>query len=498
VALAAALWLLPAGLAGAQAQGQAQPRALTIAFAANVNTLDPHNTATIGTDMSVISHLYTPLLERGPDLKLRPMLATAWRMVGPTTWRFTLREGVTFANGEKLDAAAVKWNIERVRNPQVNARIRPWFTLVKDVNVVSATELEITTSEPFPALADQLSMFYLLAPQWAAQNNPATAVMPSGPYELKELRPGDRIVLGARAGYWGAQPAFGTVTFRIVPEVASRIAALMAGEVDLITNVPPSEFRRINATGRAQAGSVDSTRTFFIRYNNLKPPFQNNRNLRLALNYAVDKQAIVETIFGGQGRVANCGIMTPAYFGFDPAIQPIPYDPARARQLLREAGITGPITIDFDIPTGVYLLSQEVTQAVVAQLEEVGVRVRMNEMEFGAFMNRYLRTRELSPMGYLSLAWPTLDGEGLLSFYETGNIYAYWEDETYTNLLRQSRRTAEPEERRRLLQQAARRLCDEAPSLFLFTQPATFGTSNRVQWQARGDDWVRAWDFAPR
>lgn len=493
--LALGVWAFAlAGGAWAQAPG----RSLTIALTSNVNTLDPHNTATIGTDMSVISHLYTPLLERGPDLQLRPMLATAWRMVDPTTWRFTLRAGVTFANGEKLDAEAVKWNIERVRNPQVNARIRPWFALVSDVRVVSPTELDILTSQPFPALADQLSMFYLLPPQWTAQNNPATATMPSGAYEVREFRPGDRIVLAARTGYWGDAPAFPTVTFRIVPETASRIAALMAGEVDLITNVPPSEFSRINASGRARAGSVDSTRTFFIRYNNLVAPFRGNRALRQALNYAVDRQAIVDTIFGGQGRVANCGILTPAYFGFDPSIQPTPYDPARARALLREAGITSPITIDFDIPTGVYLLSQEVTQAVVAQLEEVGIRVRMNEMEFGAFMNKYLRTHDMAPMGYLSLAWPTLDGEGLLAFYETGNIYAYWDDETFTNLLRESRRTAVPDERRRLLQQAARRVCDEAPSLFLFTQPATYGTSARVQWHARGDDWIRAWDFAAR
>jgi peptide/nickel transport system substrate-binding protein len=101
-------------------------------------------------------------------------------------------------------------------------------------------------------------------------------------------------------------------------------------------------------------------------------------------------------------------------------------------------------------------------------------------------------------MGYISLAWPTLDGEGLLAFFETGNIYAYWEDEPYTTLLRQSRQAANPDERRRLIQQAAARLCEESPSLWLFTQPATYGLSNRVTWQARGDDWVLARDFALR
>jgi len=243
---------------------------------------------------------------------------------------------------------------------------------------------------------------------------------------------------------------------------------------------------------------VDSTRTFFVRYNNLIPPMRDSRNLRLALNYAIDKQAIVDTILGGLGRVANCGILTPAYFGFNTELQPIPYDPARARQLLREAGITGPITIDFDVPVGTYLLAQEVTQAIAAQLEEIGVRANIHEMEFGAFMNKYLRGGGLAPLGYISLAWPTLDGDGLLSFFETGNIYAYWADAPFSDLLRRSRLAATTDERRSLLQQAAARLCEESPSLWLFTQPATYGLSNRVTWQARGDDWVLARDFAPR
>jgi peptide/nickel transport system substrate-binding protein len=492
-ALAALIAIAAMGTAFAQ-----NARTLTIAFANNVNTYDPHMTATIGTDMSLLAHLYAALVTRGPDLQLRPQVATAWTAVDQTTWRITLRTGVTFANGEKLDAAAVKWNIDRVRDPAVNARIRAWFELVQDVRVISDTEVEIKTSQPYPALIDQLTMFLLLPPQWTAQNNPAAATMPSGAYEVREIRPGDRITLAARAGYWGDAPAFETVVFRIVPEASSRIAALMAGEVDLITGVPPSEFERINRGNRARAGSVDSTRTFFVRYNNLIAPMQNNRNLRLALNYAIDKQAIVDTILGGLGRVANCGILTPAYFGFNQELRPIPYDPARARQLLREAGITGPITIDFDVPTGVYLLSQEITQAIAAQLEEVGIRARINEMEFGAYMNKYLRARALAPMAYISLAWPTLDGDGLLSFFETGNIYAYWEDEPFTTLLRQSRLAPNADERRRLLQQAAARLCEESPSLWLFTQPATYGLSNRVTWQARGDDWILARDFAPR
>ena len=155
----------------------------------------PHKTATVSTDLSVISQLYSALVLRGPDLKIKGDLATSWKAIGDLTWRFQLTPGVTFPNGEKLDAEAVKWNFERVLDPKVGARIKSWFAAVKEVKAISPTEVEIVTSKPFPALVDQLSMFFLLPPQWAQQNNPAVAAMGTGPYELKEFRSGERVTL---------------------------------------------------------------------------------------------------------------------------------------------------------------------------------------------------------------------------------------------------------------------------------------------------------------
>jgi peptide/nickel transport system substrate-binding protein len=470
--------------------------AVTIAINGNVNTLDPHNTATIGTDLSVVSHLYTALLVRGPDLKLQPQLATAWRTVDELTWRFTLRSGAAFANGEPLDAAAVKWNIDRVRDPKVNARIRSWFELVADVTVLSPTEIEIKTKQPYPALADQLSMFFLLPPQWAASNNPANAVMGSGPYEVRQIVPGDRIVLQARANYWGERPTFETVTFRVVPDASSRVAAVMAGEVDLVTGVPPSEIKRIGDSGRARAGSVDSHRAVFLKLNNLVAPLKDNLKFRQALNYAIDKEGIRDAIMAGLPSLSNCQVLSPDYVGYNPGLKPYPYDPAKARQLLRESGVPlGSTTLDLEVPLGVYLLAQEVAQAAAAQLEEIGVKTRIVEMEFGAFMNKYLRAQNMGQISYLTQAWPTLDADGLLTLFEAGNQYAYWNDQPFADLIRQARSTTDLEKRRQLYAQATERMCDQAPVIFLFNQPVTYGLSNRIDWKARGDDWVRAADM---
>lgn len=477
----------------------AQQRALTIAVGTSVNTLDPHNTATIQTDLSVISHLHAALLIRGPDMQLQPQFATEWRAVDDHTWRFTLRSGVTFSNGEALDAEAVKWNVERVLNPANNARVRPWFALVREVAVISPTEVEFRTSQPYPALPAQLSAFFLLPPRWTAANNPANAAIGAGPYELRQFTPGDRVVMAARPGWFGERPAFDTVTFRVIPEAGARIAALLAGEVDYISAVPPSEFRRINASNRARAAAVDSVRSVFVKFNMLQPPFRDNPRLRQALNLAVDRVAIRDAIWGGIGSITPCQVLTPAYFGFNPDLRAPAYDPARARQLLQEAGIRpGQLTIEFEVPVGPYLLAQDIAQAVAAQLGEVGVRTRIVEMEFGAWMNKYLRAANMGQMAYLSQAWPTLDADGLLSLFEAGNQYAYWDDQEFSGLLRQARATTNADQRRALYRQATARMCEQSPVLFLFNQPVTYGTSSRVTWQARGDDWVRAWDFAPR
>lgn len=494
-----ALGLAGAAVLPASLHAQAQPRALVVAVGTNVNTLDPHNTATVQTDLSVISHLYAALLIRAPDMSLQPQLATSWRTLDDLTWRFTLREGVTFANGEKLDAAAVKWNFDRVRDPANNARVRPWFSLVSDVVVISPTEIEIRTSGPFPALPAQLSAFFLLAPGWTAANNPAAAAMGAGAYELVSFTPGDRVVMKARQGWFGPPPAFETMTFRVIPEAGARIAALLAGEVDMIQAVPPSEFQRINASSRASAAAVDSTRIVFIKFNMLLPPLSDNIKLRRALNAAVDREGIRDAIWNGMGTITQCQMLTPAYFGFNPDLRPPAYDPALARRLLAEAGIRpGQVTLDLEVPVGAYLLGQDVAQAVAAQIEEVGVKVRIVEMEFGAFMNKYLRAQNLGQMAYLTYAWPTLDADGILSLFEAGVQYAYWNDQTFTGMLKQARQTTDPDRRRAIYKQITDYMCEQAPVLWLFTQPVTYATTNRVRWHARGDDWVRAWDFTPR
>jgi len=484
------------GLITAAAQAQSASK-VSIALSTDINTLDPHQTATVGTDLSVISHLYTSLVLRGPDLKLQPALATSWQATSATTWTFKLRDDVVFPDGEKLDASAVKWNVDRVLNPATKARIRSWFDLVKEARAVDATTVQFITSAPYPALVDQLSMFFLLAPKWASQHQPASEAMGTGPYDFVEWVKDDHVSLKAKTTYWGAKPPFQNVTFHAVPEVSSRVSGLLAGDYDVVTGINPTDIKRITDSKHATAGAVASTRTAMVKFNTLKAPFA-NQQLRQALNYAVDKQGLIEAFFPGLDVQPSQGqVLTPEYFGYNSALKPYPFDVAKAKALMKSAGAPDSIDVEFDLPTGTYLLAEEITQAIAGGLAEVGVNAKVSAMPFSTYMNKYLPQRNLAPMAYITQAWPTLDADGLLTLFESGNQYAYWDDAQFSKLLEQARSTLDAKQRLALYQQATAVMREAAPVIFLFPQPATYGVVNTISWKARPDDWVRVWEMKP-
>lgn len=470
---------------------------ITIAQTSAINTLDPHASASVGLDLSVLSHIYPTLLLRAPDYSLQPSLAISWEAVDNLTWKFTLTPGATFANGEKLDADTVAWNLARVTNADDPTRISSWFSQVEGVNVISPTEFEIKTSSPYPALADQLSMFMLLPPEWAATHDPTTETMSGFLYEIAEYVPGDHVTLVPNAGYWGPTSAqFEKVTFRVIPETASRIASLMAGEVDLINKVPASELARIDESDNASAGAVDSTRSVFIKFNTEIAPLD-NRLFRQALNYAVDKELIAEALFDGRATVSACQVMTPDYFGYNPNLEAYAYDPEKAKELLAESGVDLSQTFEFEVPSGTYLQGEEVAQVVAQMFGDVGVKTEIQTMEFGSYLDKYREAHDLGRFSLLGQAWATIDADGLLTLFKPGNQYSYWNDATFDEQLVAGSATTDPESRMAAYTKATEIMCDEAPVVFLYAQPATYGVSSRVNHQARGDDWMRAFDMTP-
>jgi peptide/nickel transport system substrate-binding protein len=316
---------------------------------------------------------------------------------------------------------------------------------------------------------------------------------------LKEWVKDDRITLEANLKYWGSpKPAFTSVTFRPIPEASSRIAALLAGDVDIITDIAPADFARINASGRATAAAIAGGRTAMVKINPRKKPLDDVR-VRQALNYAVDKEALIKSLLGGLTTVSPGQILTPIYLGFNPALQAYPYNPAMAKKLLAEAGYPNGFDLEFDVPVGRYLLGEQISQAIAGQLAAVGIRAKISEMAFSAFMDKFVKAQNLAHLGYITYGAASLDADFIFTLFEPGNPYAYWDDAKFAELIRGARAVLNQDKRAELYKQATVVMRDQAPIIFLFPQPFAYAIrNNTVNWKARPDDFVRAMDMEPK
>lgn len=485
VSLAVGSWVSPAA---AQTVRIAQGNPLT--------TTDPHRTVTV-TDYNVLWHIYEALVWRTREAEFVPWLAESWESEDTLTWVFRLRRGVTFSNGEPFNAASVKFSIERILNPKFKSRIRTWLKLIDKVEVVDDYTVRLHTSKPFPALVRQLASIYMVPPVYTQKAGVRLTREPvgTGPYVLKEWVKDDHVTLAARErGYWGKAPKIKTLIFKPIPEASTRIAALLAGEVDLITNVPPYEMRRVDAAPNARIAARSGTRSIYVIFNAEKPPFSDKR-VRQAVNYAINKDAIIASLFEGKTTKLSGQLVTPEYFGYQENIKPYPYDPEKAKALLSEAGYPQGFKTRLDTPSGRYLLDKEVAQAVAGQLAKVGIRAEVHTLEWGVYMTKLVKKHALAPMAIIGWAWPTLDAGGLLSLLRKGSKYSYYTNEEFNRLLQQANTTVDEKKRFELLGRIARILRDDPPVAFLYRQVDIYGVGERIRWEPSFDQSIWAYDI---
>ena len=480
------------GLGTTTASSRARDSRVVVGLSAAVTTLDPMNTTSVGTDLSVLSSVYSSLVTRRPDLSIGPDAASSWERVEPTRWRFRLDERATFADGTPLDADVVVWNVERLLNADNALRMTSNFPLLSGAEKVDATTVDLVTSAPDADLLGALSFLYLLSPAWAEANNPATATMGSGPYEITRYSPGGIVELRARADHWRGAPAIRQVTYRITPSAAARVSGLLSGELDVVAGLDPQDLDRLRTARDLTVHQLDTTRMAFIKLNTLTGPMRDLR-VRQAVNYAVDKRSITESLLKGTVEPSPGQLLTSDYAGYPEGLTGYPHDPDRARELLREAGYGDGerLHVELTVPTGQYVAGDLIVQAVAQQLSEVGIRADINSIPFTVYMQKYLVDQDMSDMQYITQAWPTLAAGGLYGLFVSDSPYAYWDDAEFTAAVTEARTTEDTARRDELYATAARRAREQAPVLFLFPQPGIHAAARNLNWRARPDDWVR-------
>ncbi len=331
--------------------------------------------------------------------------AESWENVDDLTWRFNLRAGNTFHNGEPLDAEAVKWNLDRVRTRE-DFMVQPQWQFINEVTIIDDLTVEVTTNDPYPYFEYDISFngCQLLPPDYieeVGEEEFARTPVGSGPYQLVEFTESDRYVFEAWDGYWGGRPEVDRVIYQVIPEPSAQVAALLAGQVDLIPSVPVPDRESLEATDgislvsetanrmhhlyarvETETGAVAETYPDFV-------PATLDQNVRQAVSHALDRALLAEVQGSASPRLARVCSYYPEGFADEYADMAIEdwYNPDLAKELLAEAGYAegeGP-TIYLDAPTFQMGGEKEVAEVAAAMLEEVGFTVELNILDASAY-----------------------------------------------------------------------------------------------------------------
>jgi peptide/nickel transport system substrate-binding protein len=498
VVIAVAALLIPSLVGGPQDLSWAAPMAMktevTVALTTDATTLDPAR-PTVTNDTVIANYFYDYLLWRTVDGKLAPRLAESWRNVNETTWEVKLRRGVKFHNGEPLTADAVKFTYDRVLDPANKIPGRGQISTIQEVKVIDPLTVHFITKAPDPTLASAtLFRQAIIPPQYFKQVGEAQfALKPNGtgPFVFKEWVKDGRIVAEANPNYWGGAPKVKRVTFRPIPEYATRVALLRTGEVDLIPAVVPDQAEAIGRDKGIRIVTTPTLRTMFLIMRPDRPPLDDKR-VRQALNYAVNKESIVKNLLRGFGVVAKSQVVGPVFFGYNPDMKPYPFDQEKAKQLIAEAGYPNGFTIDLWTPAGRYTLDKEIAQVISAQLARVGVQARVTPFEWGVYAKAQLE-KKLNSLNLFAFAGP-YDAAGIYhSLFVTNQPWGvgpYWSRPEIDRAVDRARSSLDSKVRQESLYRAAAMIREEAPVLFLHHLVEIYAVRDGVNFVARPDELV--------
>lgn len=453
--------------------------------------LDPQMQASPPTN-SIVKSIFDTLVFADEMNEIHPMLATSWESLDDLTWVFTLRQGVVFHDGTSFSADAVVKTFERLLDPDSGMTRRAEFEMVSSVEALDEYSVQFNLSHPSAILLNELAYAGggIISPLAIERYGKDIAIHPvgTGPFMLKDLVGGERITLEAFHDYWGGLPALGEISFIPVTEDATRILMLQTGQADVVANVPASMIPMVENSTSTEVVTSDTTRVMHIGMNVSKAPFDDVA-VRHALNYAVDKEAIVRSVLNSLGTIANSYLAPTTWGYFDTG--GYPYDPDKARQLLAEAGYPDGFEAKLWVPAGRYFAGQQVAEAVQGYLSEVGVDVQLESVEWGAFTDRILtpldagNTTDMYLLGWeASTGEPSVVSLWALSstmFPPNGWNAMFYGNERYEELIQRGSRTTDMAERRAIYKEAQQIVVQDAPWIFLYASKSVWGINKRLK-----------------
>jgi peptide/nickel transport system substrate-binding protein len=457
-------------------------KVVTIAEGYAPYSLDPH-VDTNQAARNISDSLCEPLFWYDFSKKqLVPNLATSIKNLNDNTWKITLRKGVSFTNGEALDANTVKFSIERIKDPQLKSRLLATVRNIKQISIIDPYTVELVTSSPTPTLPFYLTRVGMIPPQYAKEKGAAEfgkKPIGTGPFEIVRWVQDEYVEIRANRNYWRGKAKVDRVIFRSVPETITRMAALKTGEAHLASNLMIEEIPSIKANKELEVESIPSIRMLYIQFNMLQDSPLRDKRVRQAMNYAVDVDSIVKNVLQGYGVRLSGQLISKEYEGFNPNVKPYPFDPAKARTLMKEAGAEN-YQFTLNASTGRYLRDKEIAEVVANQLNAAGIKTKLNIMEHAALTQQLMNKKFVDLLlNGLATPPPTADlfyGVGV----REGPFYSTYVNREFNQAFDEAVSTIEKEKRQRSLYRLGEICRDDPPAIFLHQQVTIYGHSKRL------------------
>ena len=431
----------------------------------------------------VYRNIFDNLVTRDDKGEIIPQVATAWKQLSDTEIEFDLRGDIVFHDGSKLTADDVVFSVKRITDPKFASPQLGQFDKITDAVALSPTKVKLVTAGPYPALLAQLVKLSIVPKAVVeAVGKDAFNLKPvgSGPYKFESWQRGVNVQLARNDAYWGTKAPFPTVTFRAVPDAATRLANLQAGASDLVVTLDADQAAQLKSSPKAQALIGLTERVAYIRLNTTKPPFDNPK-LRLAAAYALDKQAMIDGLLGGHDKPVP-ELLTPAIFGWVDGIKAPEHDLAKAKALIAEAGPAAKAEIDLATAP---VFDQRIVQAIQQMLVDAGFNVKIAMSDMATYLKRAQAGPEATSMlsfGRWSCACQDADGVLFPLLHKSSGWSAY-RNPKMDALLEEARATLDTSKRLAAYKQVHEIVATDVPVVPLYQAVVIYGAAKNLAFQ---------------
>ena len=502
----------------------AKDREISVGLQAAITSIDPHY-HNLSPNNSLLRHIYEPLVWRDANGRLVPSLAVSWKALDDLTWEVKLRKNVKFHDGSPFTAEDVVATFKRVPNvPNSPSSMATFVKPIVETRIVDPYTLIFKTATPHYLLPSDLASVYII-PKAVAEKattedfNSGKAAIGTGPYKFAEYVPNNRIVMKANYAYWGGEEPWDKVTFKILSNPATRVAALLSGDVQLIETVPTADIAKLSTNHDFNLVDKISNRVIYVhlyQWNDKgapgvtakdgsplgKNPFMDAR-VRKALSISINRDAIAERIM--EKRAVPASQLLPDIFpGTSKKLKPAKYDPEGAKKLLAEAGYPNGFALTIYGPNNRYINDDKIAQAIAQFYSRIGLEAKVETMPSSVYFTRATK----GDFGYMLLGWGTESneqGSSLRSLLATKDAAtgmgttnrAHYSNPAFDKQLQEALTTMDDAKRNALIAQAAETAMNDTALIPIHYEVSTWAAAKGYRYTPRTDQYTLVMDLRP-